>query len=526
MKERRKKILSSGTALLCVLAILVSGTLAFLGGAVATNSFKDNIIQITDLTGANLHDDFAGMAGVNTAGVINKDVYVENTGENDVFVRIKLTEVFDKVPQLFMPKLDSTGVITTAGNTPGFEWKLGSNTPKPYNSVKDTAQWNGSLAPGLQTELVGDIFGQATITVGTHANTKDVTTSAGNTLDKDGVISMTQYLAKNAAGREAFVGWIYDADGYAYWSQPLAPNTATGLLLDSVKVPERGTSSYEYDIVVDMEFVDMLDIPAWLDAGADGARQVVTNADKQWNGILTNAEGAEIKAGPNAGATTVEASPNAKQVLAVITDNVQRMGTRSLSAAQTGDGNWIEVATKGSYSLIVKAEAVGVSRYSNTSSAMPYSELDLSNPGNLRYAINEWYNQDMASDARIRSFVVEHDALAKPGTWAYLSAANGFSAPTGATPAAGATDVAFPLSFQEAATYLSIQWYNGFGYTASSKEAIENWQKLESKHNTWLRSVVGADSVSFSGVYGIASSKVNIENSVYPALWVRTAIFD
>lgn len=28
--------------------------------------------------------------------------------------------------------------------------------------------------------------------------------------------------------------WVYDTDGWAYWSQPIAPNTATGLLLDKI----------------------------------------------------------------------------------------------------------------------------------------------------------------------------------------------------------------------------------------------------------------------------------------------------
>ena len=263
MKDRSKKILSSGTALLCIVAILVSGTLAFLGSSAATNSFRDTLIPPTDLTGANLHDDFAGMQGVNAEGITNKDVYVENTGDKDVFVRIKLTEVFNGTSQLFMPKIDSTtGAITGAGNVDGFEWKLGSDTPKSYNSITDTAQWDNTQAPGAQTELVADAIGQAT--TASKADTSTVGTPAGNTLDQDGVISMTGYLALNATQREAFVGWIYDVDGFAYWSQPLAPNTATGLLLDSVKVPALGEQTYTYDIVVDMEFVDMADIPAWL----------------------------------------------------------------------------------------------------------------------------------------------------------------------------------------------------------------------------------------------------------------------
>ena len=613
MKDRSKKILSSGTALLCVLAILVSGTLAFLGSSVATNSFRDTIIPLTDLTGANLHDDFAGMQGVNGDMITDKDVYVENTGDKDVFVRIKLTEVFDGTSQLFIPKIDGEGAIEAAGNTAGFEWKLGGNGPKNYNSIKDTTQWDNALAPGAQTGLVADAIGQAT--TASKADTS-VGTPAGQTLDKDGVISMTQYFAMHTTDRAAFQGWIYDVDGFAYWSQPLEPDTATGLLLDSVRVPEVGKQTYEYDIVVDMEFVDMDDIPAWLDAGADGARTVVVNADKQWDGVLTNAAGATIQAGPKAGTTTTEATAEAKQALVAITKfnnqtltasattvnitsdavgvagpsitdgegnpavivswsssntsavvvaadgkltaagltgssiitGTDRYGNtvtftvvvsqvypsgvptpqvRTLSHLQTGDGKWIELAQSGQYSLIVKSDIVRTSRFSNTSNFIAYSDLNTTTvTNNLRYAMNNWYSEELDANARLRSHVVGHDALAKLGIWGELSTTSGFSAPTGVAPAAGATDVAFPLSFQEAATYLSLQWLGSSSYIPSSAEAIANWGEL-TRASFWLRSpsfdTIHAAYLDSGG--NLSANNVRNAHGMRPALWVRTSIF-
>ena len=45
-----------------------------------------------------------------------------------------------------------------------------------------------------------------------------------NTSDEEGVTT-----------KKNFVGWVYDADGWAYWSQAIEPGTATGLLLDKVE---------------------------------------------------------------------------------------------------------------------------------------------------------------------------------------------------------------------------------------------------------------------------------------------------
>ena len=217
MNKRNKKIFSSATAIVAALAILVSGTLAFLGGAVALNRFMDMADDKATLTGANLHDDFAGVDGANASGVVNKDVYVENTGDKEVFVRIKLSEELNGGGKtLFVPTVDAAGVITNAtGSTMGFDWTLGSTTPKSYNSITDTTEWAAYPAgtmPGQKTDLVADALGAATVTAKADTSTG---TSAGNTLDQDGVISMQAFLTKNATDREAFVGWIYDADGYA-----------------------------------------------------------------------------------------------------------------------------------------------------------------------------------------------------------------------------------------------------------------------------------------------------------------------
>jgi len=332
MKEKRKKLLSSGLAVVCILAVLISGTLAWQAASSAINSFRDTRHEPptpdADKTGANLHDDFAGMDGVEEVGGeyhVDKDVYVENTGNSNVFVRIQLSEKRDGDTDytLFIPRINAAGEMVEKGSK-GFEWILGSKdtTPKDFMSVTATTAWNDAVNPGQNSHLIGDAIGKATIAAGARANTEAGAPVAGKTQDGGGVVTIAQY---NAAGfdKASFVGWIYDVDGYAYWSKPLTPGKATGRLLDAVKVPQPETLTYEYDIKVDMEYVDVIDLPAWLGEGTDGRRivNVVTTAGiSQWDRAMTNEKGEPIVAGKTgtAGTTTIEATSAAREILSNI----------------------------------------------------------------------------------------------------------------------------------------------------------------------------------------------------------------
>lgn len=89
MNVEKRKLLTSLTALVCVAALLVGGTFAWRGVASALNEFGDEEITPPDPTdpGANLHDDFDAATG-------DKNFFVENTGDADVYVRVKLEEMF------------------------------------------------------------------------------------------------------------------------------------------------------------------------------------------------------------------------------------------------------------------------------------------------------------------------------------------------------------------------------------------------------------------------------------------------
>ena len=295
MREKRKKLLSGGTALICALAVLISGTLAWQAASQAINPFSGGAAD-SDLTGANLHDDFAGDKTGTNAGDLTKRVFVENTGDKAVFVRIKLSEQLDG--GAINPFVPTVGVAPTytigdAGNVSGFNWVLGKTGTHPYKSIKTSTKWSGSGSAGSKTGFIADALGDGANLGTAYADTKGTTTGNTQAVTGSGVISMKAYTAMTPPQKVAYVGWIYDADGYAYWSKALAKDTATGLLLSQVSVP--GNREYDYNIIVDMEYVDYLDLTAWTaPAGSDEAK---------------------INAGPNVGGTTVEASDDAKALL-------------------------------------------------------------------------------------------------------------------------------------------------------------------------------------------------------------------
>jgi hypothetical protein len=533
--KKGKRIFSKLVATLSILAILLGGTFAWYAATQAVNSFRGTYTttpppELGDV-GGNLHDNFPG-AGVTDGGEINKDVFVENTGDSNIFVRVTLSELLGTLSDTNKPAIRKANealapaagaAILQPGIDAGFTWKLGGALD-PYKSITESPEWLAIMANAALTdaekmtrldELVADQLG------GASTNEKANTGGAGLS-DKTGmpnatVINMKQYSLMTDEAKAGFVGWIYDTDGYAYWSQQLSPGTATGLLLDSVNIPSAGSRVYEYDIIVNMEYVDATDLSAWMSNTA-------------------------IKEGASAGQDATTATDAAIDFLQRISGRpkqpTQGVGTiattRTLTNAQTGDGDWIEIATNGGYSLIVRRSALSEkTRFSSTDDYTAYaSQTHIS--GNLRYAVNDWYTNTLSIASPLREYAVGHDALTKPGTVSHLSAENGFSVPTGELKGMG-SDVAFVLSFQEAATYMSSQWSNNISGTetfgASSADAIANFNRLQdgTSESSWLRSP-GRTSASASYLYRDGGVRghggVTYTASVRPALWVESSIFD
>lgn len=76
----KKKPVQAGIALALAVGIVLAGTFAWS----SFNQSRINVFNELMVPDANLHDDFEGGP--------NKDVYVENSGDSPIFLRVRLTE--------------------------------------------------------------------------------------------------------------------------------------------------------------------------------------------------------------------------------------------------------------------------------------------------------------------------------------------------------------------------------------------------------------------------------------------------
>ena len=283
-KLRRRT--TSVIAVAAALTIMLSGTLAWQ----SIGQRAQNLMTTTPNPGGRLHDDFSGPNGT-------KDVYVENYGTQDIYARVRLDEYMEvgdgagkytvtgtaitrsdgnKAVSLVdgasyadettwtthIPDESELGEGTVSGLASGEEtfrkyWKWtfgGSTTYMPTfnkDNTSQTADINGTYdgkegTAGHYDDYVDystdeykttgktDTAAYTPETDGGEAVEVEETHTAKETLTA-AVITMATYNEKSDEEKAAFVGWVYDADGWAYWSQAIEPGTATGLLLDKVE---------------------------------------------------------------------------------------------------------------------------------------------------------------------------------------------------------------------------------------------------------------------------------------------------
>ena len=239
---------------------------------------------------------------------------------------------------------------------------------------------------------------------------------------------------------------------------------------------------------------------------------------------------------------------------------------RILTSDQTGDKvNWVEIARSGNYSLIVRSSYLNVNaaigHYNDPDwQHIIWNDNDVSTnyPGSLVYQrINAWFNStavaagdNLPSGARLRNFTMENTARSNLGT-ASTSAglSNGFSSPTTKQRGIG-NDIAFALSFSEAANFISkFNFIGDRNPTTQESNAIAkaNCEKIkipdptnmggQNARGAWLRSsgdvsgTIGSLSVEndYKGIAFHMYEDLNERNEygyLYPALWVDQAIFE
>jgi len=310
-----KKLRASVLAGLLAAAMVLTGTFAWRSiSQKATNVFVD-----ARNPGGRVHDDFKGLE--------NKDIYAENfTDKEDgvpVFARIKLLEYMETGEDAGL-KRDQTGRQATplvadayindpdtwqvylpgADNDPFREfwnWTMGGETVylPTFNKNKDSfsVEVNGTyegedgvfntLDPYSDNEIytlgqevtenafydaddnTDDEYVAGTSiapgaggTEGVNYEAREETHTAKNTLHSDGIISIEEW---KKAGSPICNKWVYDADGWFYWPEPIMPETATGLLLDKVDQRKQAGERSYYAIEVVGQFATAND---WGDSTA------------------------------------------------------------------------------------------------------------------------------------------------------------------------------------------------------------------------------------------------------------------
>ena len=357
---RNKKLLTSAVALALAAVMLLGGTFAWQSISQTAENETANIVN----PGGRLHDDFDGS---------NKDIYVENFGEEPIFARVRLEEYLALVinqGKSYAKTETKLGTMTTSGEgesttytytgdiyvfdeenlnedgsfTAGNEWwkwQVGSESSEEtyymptFNKNKDSlaADVNGWYKNGI------GVFGTATTKTidsvvtsrdaadgqyeGYAAYTADSTKTANAIYDIDrnsadelgtlsaaglnalidgtttiydatavqlvseehtaqqigttsGLISMADWVSmvENQMIEDEFAGvgdptydieqfgnyWVYDTDGWVYWSAPIMPGTTTGLLLDGIQRTAVMDDSYYYGINVVAQFVTADDL--------------------------------------------------------------------------------------------------------------------------------------------------------------------------------------------------------------------------------------------------------------------------
>jgi len=217
--------------------------------------------------GATLHYDFDPDGS-------NKDIYIENWGTEDLFVRVRLKEymelgsgaglkaVYDPETgeSVSNPQNSAQSLISGANINDTNTWEI--HFPKenaPNESVGDLGfrkywQWNMGgqkyYFPADETERENMEFisehSPAGLTA-TCVNDYGVQTKLTRYAQ---VLTMAQWVSD---GSNVGDYWVIDTDGWAYWASPLEPGDATGLLLNGVTRVEYPELDYYYGVFAEAQ---------------------------------------------------------------------------------------------------------------------------------------------------------------------------------------------------------------------------------------------------------------------------------
>jgi len=282
----------------------------------------------------------------------------------------------------------------------------------------------------------------------------------------------------------------------------------------------------------------------WSVAGADGYTIQDANTIISPTGVLTIGPAETSGQKLTVTATCAEPGYTDKTASATVTIWPQLLATptvattRYITAAAAGDtSDWVEVATNGKYSLMLRRNPLPSRITGLTSSDRTYAGSKQQN------AINNWFagTTSLSTSAPLRSVIVGNTAMTNLGTVFTYNV--GFSEPSGAMGATG-NNTAFALSMAESYIFTgkskeiasSINSYNDNpAGTINYNFITQSWATTNSY--VLLRTYVSTEQLTvycskWSGDDEVANGLVSVAN-IYnangfnsyaqPAVWIDTA---
>lgn len=292
---KKRKAFTAVVATAVTTAVLLTGTYAWQN----LNQETVSIVRGIANPGGRLHDDFDGK---------NKDIYVENFADKPIYARIQISEYMEigkEAGTNFDSNNRAVEVITTGAeyntkstwsihkygqeNTTNtyWTWNFGGETVymPTFNMNKDSlvADINGTYEGQTSGDSVhyddyikykvgdtteapevididdNDVDEGEDAVEGVNISTSENKTHTAKATENAQVISMAEW--KNLSTEEKQTGyWVYDTDGWAYWSKPIQPGTATGLLLSEIELSKSPQEDWYYGINVVAQFVTADDV--------------------------------------------------------------------------------------------------------------------------------------------------------------------------------------------------------------------------------------------------------------------------
>lgn len=301
----KHKIITSGVAIALSAVILLGGTFAW--QSISQEALNE--VSAVVNPGGRLHDDFVeitydenGVAVYDTM-TYNKDVYAENftslaNNGVQVFARVRLDEYMEigkgagalNDDGTLSELNEATSIVSGAKLEDKTTWStyMFGDDSSAFRKYWDMSFGGSTIyMPTFNKDmnsLVADINGTFDASFTDHVEYTDGQTVSDNaeyTVQKeDGsyetktvaethtakstlnatVISMQQWIDD---GMNIGDFWVYDTDGWAYWANPINPDTATGLLLDGInRTDEIMNDDWYYAINVVAQFITYDDIGA------------------------------------------------------------------------------------------------------------------------------------------------------------------------------------------------------------------------------------------------------------------------